>query len=366
MTVEEHIRYQMVLKGIPTKYRESMLNRMLRNLNLAEYRTKNAGTLSGGNKRKLSVAMSLVGSPPVILLDEPSAGMDPEARRFMWSVVAKVSQEQKSSGVVISTHSMEEAEALSTKMGIQVKGGVFRCFGSSQHIKNKYATGYEIEAKFKVLTDAELVKLRDRLAISKGDERMSLDAFIDVLKKNDVDDSLIGELTAEGYGADLVAQHKESKSIDVNQALQWLHTECYGLAFLKCLAREFDEVEVLEHVSDFFKVRVPKGAKTIGFTFGTIEDEKANLRISEYSVSQTTLEQIFQSFAKVTIKGPADKTVLRSVTGGGALAVKMVKTRAGQDDEESHLKETAWMEHFTQALEEAEGSVGTNKLHNKE
>jgi hypothetical protein len=51
---------------------------------------------------------------------------------------------------------MEEAEALSTKMGIQVTGGVFRCFGSSQHIKNKFATGYEIEAKFKVLSDEEV------------------------------------------------------------------------------------------------------------------------------------------------------------------------------------------------------------------
>ena len=108
----------MVLKGIPSIHRGGMLNKLLKNLNLTEYKTKNAGTLSGGNKRKLSVAMSLVGNPPVILLDEPSAGMDPEARRFMWGVVAKVSQDQKQSGVVISTHSMEEAEALSTKMGI--------------------------------------------------------------------------------------------------------------------------------------------------------------------------------------------------------------------------------------------------------
>ena len=47
-----------------------------------------AGALSGGNKRKLSVALAIVGSPPIILLDEPSAGMDPEARRFMWRVVS--------------------------------------------------------------------------------------------------------------------------------------------------------------------------------------------------------------------------------------------------------------------------------------
>jgi len=61
-------------------------------MNLEEHRKKPAGTLSGGNKRKLSVAMALIGNPPIILLDEPSAGMDPEARRFMWSVVARISQ----------------------------------------------------------------------------------------------------------------------------------------------------------------------------------------------------------------------------------------------------------------------------------
>ena len=51
---------------------------------------------------------------------------------------------------------MEEAEALSTKMGIMVKGGIFRCFGSSQHIKNKYGTGYEIEVKIKKSTNEDL------------------------------------------------------------------------------------------------------------------------------------------------------------------------------------------------------------------
>jgi ATP-binding cassette subfamily A (ABC1) protein 3 len=60
-------------------------------MNLQEHRKKAAGSLSGGNKRKLSVAMAVLGNPPIILLDEPSAGMDPEARRFMWSVVAKIS-----------------------------------------------------------------------------------------------------------------------------------------------------------------------------------------------------------------------------------------------------------------------------------
>jgi ABC-type multidrug transport system ATPase subunit len=81
--------------------------------------------------------------------------MDPEARRFMWSVVAKIAQ-RKTSAIVLTTHSMEEAEALSTKMGIMVKGGEFKCFGSAQHIRNKFGTGYVMEIKIKTLQDEEL------------------------------------------------------------------------------------------------------------------------------------------------------------------------------------------------------------------
>lgn len=95
----------------------------------------------------------MIGNPPIVLLDEPSAGMDPQARRFMWSVVSALRQKKKKASVILTTHSMEEAEALSTKLGIMVKGGIFKCMGSCQHIKNKYSTGYEIEVKIKPLTD---------------------------------------------------------------------------------------------------------------------------------------------------------------------------------------------------------------------
>ena len=77
--------------------------------------------------------------------------MDPTARRFMWEVVADISS-NKTSAVILTTHSMEEAEALSTKMGIMVKGGIFKCFGSSQHIKDKFGTGYIIEVKSRQLS----------------------------------------------------------------------------------------------------------------------------------------------------------------------------------------------------------------------
>jgi ATP-binding cassette subfamily A (ABC1) protein 5 len=71
---------------------------------------------------------------------------------------------------------MEEAEALSTKMGIMVRGGIFKCYGSSQHIKIKYGTGYECEIKIKKPTYANLVEV----AVAKGfnediDKRITLD-----------------------------------------------------------------------------------------------------------------------------------------------------------------------------------------------
>ena len=67
-----------------------MVEKQIRELNLAAHRHKTAETLSGGNKRKLSVALALLGNPQIVLLDEPSAGMDPKARRFLWTVVSKI------------------------------------------------------------------------------------------------------------------------------------------------------------------------------------------------------------------------------------------------------------------------------------
>jgi len=74
----------------------------------------------------------------------------------MWQVIAKVSKVQKKSSVVLTSHSMEEVEALTDRLGIFVTGGFFRCMGSAQHIKEKFGTGYEIELKFKRLKEQEL------------------------------------------------------------------------------------------------------------------------------------------------------------------------------------------------------------------
>lgn len=139
LTVFENLDFYAQIKGIPYEYKDSIIDSIIKEVNLSEYVEKVSGNLSGGNKRKLSVAIAMVGNPPIILLDEPSAGMDPEARRYMWMGIHKITKQKRKSSVILTTHSMEEAETLCQKIGIMVKGQ-FKCYGSSSVIKENYGT----------------------------------------------------------------------------------------------------------------------------------------------------------------------------------------------------------------------------------
>mmetsp|Transcript_22569 Transcript_22569/g.21741 ORF Transcript_22569/g.21741 Transcript_22569/m.21741 type:complete len:135 (-) Transcript_22569:432-836(-) len=129
-------------------------------MDLKDYVNARADKLSGGNKRKLSIAIAMIGNPPIVFLDEPSTGVDPKAKRFMWKVVSKLTSQKKKSSVMLTTHSMEEAEALCTKMAIML-GGKFKCFGSSMSIKEKYGTGYELEFKVRTLKEHEIDEMKE-------------------------------------------------------------------------------------------------------------------------------------------------------------------------------------------------------------
>jgi len=82
---------------------------------------------------------------------------------------------------------MEEAEALSSKMGIMVKGGVFKCFGSVQHIKNKYGTGYELEIKIKPLSKKMLLEMAQRFTLSVEATKLTIDEIKKLMSDNNVD-----------------------------------------------------------------------------------------------------------------------------------------------------------------------------------
>jgi len=137
LTPLEHLRLYARIKGVPRSLIMPFANQALENMGLRPYAHVKAGTLSGGNKRKLSVAIATIGNPPVVFLDEPSAGMDPEARKKMWKVINEIKSKQTS--IILTTHSMEEAEALCDRIAIMV-GGRIRCLGTSTHIKNKFGS----------------------------------------------------------------------------------------------------------------------------------------------------------------------------------------------------------------------------------
>lgn len=110
-----------------------------------------ASKLSGGQRRRLSLGISLLGDPPVLMLDEPTTGLDPETRRQLWDIV----QGERSEGraIVITTHSMEEADTLCTRIGIMAKGQL-RCIGSQQHLKSQFGDGYKLQLGLEPLANA--------------------------------------------------------------------------------------------------------------------------------------------------------------------------------------------------------------------
>jgi len=111
----------------------------------------------------------MIGNPPIILLDEPSAGLDPESRKFMWSVINKISINRKQSSVILTTHSMEEAESLCKRIGIMVNGQ-FKCIGTSQSIKERYGSGYEIPLRIASIPEVDLNDILQTLSVNVDDK----------------------------------------------------------------------------------------------------------------------------------------------------------------------------------------------------
>ncbi|WIA08739.1 hypothetical protein OEZ85_008162 [Tetradesmus obliquus] len=143
LTGREVLHMYAALRGVQGRARiAAMAQQLLQELGLSQYADTVCGACSGGNKRKLSVAVALVGGPPLVLLDEPSTGMDPSARRFLWRVL----QVCGGRTILLTSHSMEEVEALAGRLAIMA-GGTARCIGTPQHLKSKFGDGYTLELR---------------------------------------------------------------------------------------------------------------------------------------------------------------------------------------------------------------------------
>ncbi|KAL3693440.1 hypothetical protein R1sor_007091 [Riccia sorocarpa] len=222
MTGREHLEMYARLKGVPECNVKSTVNEILEAAGLQKHADQVAGVYSGGNKRKLALAIALVGDPAVVFLDEPSSGMDPVARRSMWDLIVDAVNNRHVS-MVLTTHSMEECEALCGRVGVMVSGSLM-CLGSIQHLKSRFGSGYNLEMRCR--------------------------------RPEDI--------------------HK-------------IH---------EFVSRSFPGSKLDEQHSTRVKYCIPVEGVTLSKVFGEIEAEKDSIGLEDYNVSQSTLEQIFISFAK--------------------------------------------------------------------
>ncbi|KAI3889009.1 hypothetical protein MKW92_018929, partial [Papaver armeniacum] len=144
ISCEEHLRLFGSIKGLPPSLLDSIVKEALANVKLAGAAGVRAGSCSGGMKRRLSVAGALLGDPKLVILDEPTTGMDPVTRRHAWDVIEYA---KKGRAIVLTTHSMEEADILGDRMAIVAKGKL-RCIGTSIRLKSRFGTGLVATVSF--------------------------------------------------------------------------------------------------------------------------------------------------------------------------------------------------------------------------
>ncbi len=153
LTAQENVEFIARMHGFPKKEAARKAHALLEHMELAE-RTDKAKNFSGGMKRRLNVIMALVHEPVIAFLDEPTAGLDPQARRLVWDFIRGLKETGMT--VVLTTHDMVEAEAVSDYVAI-IDHGQIIAQGSVDYLKEKFGSGTTLEMGFSKEKDLEQV-----------------------------------------------------------------------------------------------------------------------------------------------------------------------------------------------------------------
>ncbi|GAB0205031.1 phospholipid-transporting ATPase ABCA1 [Grus japonensis] len=264
LTVEEHIWFYARLKGLPEKKVKEEMEQMAMDVGLPHKLKARTSKLSGGMQRKLSVALAFVGGSKVVILDEPTAGVDPYSRRGIWELLLKYRQGRT---IILSTHHMDEADILGDRIAI-ISHGKLCCVGSSLFLKNQLGTGYYLTLVKKDV-DSSLSSCRNS------------SSTVSYLKK---DDSVSQSSSDAGLGSD---HESDTLTIDVS-------------AISNLITKHVPEARLVEDIGHELTYVLPyKAAKEGAFVelFHEIDDRLSDLGISSYGISETTLEEIFLKVA---------------------------------------------------------------------
>lgn len=335
LTVQEHLELYARIKGVPNYMLESVVMEKLIEFDLLKHADKPSFSLSGGNKRKLSVAIAMIGDPPIVILDEPSTGMDPIAKRFMWEVISRISTRRGKTAVILTTHSMNEAQALCTRIGIMV-GGRLRCIGSPQHLKTRYGNHLELEVKPTEVNSVDLENLcqiiQERLFDIPFHPRSIFSDLEVCIGGTDYITSENASVAEISLSQEMIIMigcwlgNEERISTLLSSTAQPASVGVFGEQLSEQLVRDggiplpvFSEwwlaKEKFSVIDSFIsssfpgatfqgcnglsvKYQLPYGENlSLADVFGHIERNRNRLGIAEYSISQSTLETIFNHFA---------------------------------------------------------------------
>ncbi|PAA80697.1 hypothetical protein BOX15_Mlig019968g3 [Macrostomum lignano] len=240
LTGRETLQLYARIRGVEEEDIDQLVETISKRVGIEAHLDKTTQEYSGGNKRKLSCGIAFIGNPPIVFLDEPTAGMDPGARRFLWRCIQRMVT--AGSCVILTTHSMEDCQALCHRLTIMVNGRL-QCIGSPQHLKNKFGQGFTIF-------------LRVRQPQSQ-------------------------EATSASASA--------SASVDNTEGQLERAHEAFMSAFPDAVLCE-NHAAVLQ-----YQLKQTVRLRTI---FESVQRLKDNGLVLDYSVNQTTLDQVFINFAK--------------------------------------------------------------------
>ena len=245
LTGEETLYMFSRLRGVKEYLIPLIVDSMIDLMNLRKHAKKPVYAYSGGNKRKLSAAIGLIGDPSIIFLDEPTTGMDPKARRHFWNAIAQYRDHGKP--IILTSHSMEECEALCTRLAIMVNGKL-KCIGNIQHLKSKFGAGRETR-KFQL----NIVIYVCFLFVYLGYTLMA--------KLNIFNEEIIN-------------------------------------GFCAVIKNSFPNTHLKEAYEGFVHIHINEANLSLAQLFRILESCKQTYSIENYTVSQTTLEQVFLNFAR--------------------------------------------------------------------
>lgn len=257
MTVLEHLRFYAQIRGVPDV--EHNVREVIRAVGLSPYSSRMAAKLSGGNKRKLSLGVALMGNPTVLLLDEPSSGMDAAAKRVMWRTLASVVPGRS---LVLTTHSMEEADALANRAGIMAKKML--ALGTTDYLRRKHGDAYHVHlvhSEAPHTTDADMERIR-------------------IWVVETFPGAVVEEKTYHGQLRFSVPASHPQRDASISKAP---HSSTQEEDFIGEVGRNEKATTAVG------------GGDGISALFVKLEQHKKDLGFEYYSVSQTTLDQVFLS-----------------------------------------------------------------------